>query len=125
MAIVFDTYAWIEYFSGTIKGSKVKKYLKENDILTPIIVLLELSYKAEKEGWNFNKYYNFIKFNSEIVGINEEFVLSFGNFYNEIKKQIKNIGITDIIILHTAMMKNAKILTGDKHFSEFENTIIL
>jgi len=31
------------------------------------------------------KELNFIKFNSEIVEIDEKFVLSFGNFYNKIK----------------------------------------
>jgi|SRR3989344_1185679 len=125
MEIIFDTYAWVEYFNGTNKGIIVKKYLEEEEILTPIIVLLELSYKADKEGWNFNKCLNFIKFNSEIVEIDEKFVLSFGNFYNKIKKQIKKIGITDVIILHTSMMKNTKILTGDEHFSKIDNVIIL
>ncbi len=125
MAVIFDTYAWVEYFNGTNKGIIVKKYLEEEEILTPIIVLLELSYKADKENWDFSKYLNFIKVNSEIVGIDEKFVLSFGNFYNKIKKQIKKIGITDVIILHTSMMKNAKILTGDEHFSKMDNVIIL
>jgi len=50
MAIVFDTYAWIEYFSATKKGEKVKEYLENSEIITPVIVLLELSYKADKEG---------------------------------------------------------------------------
>ncbi|MEK6906237.1 MAG: PIN domain-containing protein [Nanoarchaeota archaeon] len=125
MAIVFDTYAWIEYFNGTNKGEIVRKYMGENEILTPVIVLLELSYKADKEGWNFKDYLKFIKLNSEIVGINEKFVLLFGDFYNKIKKSIKKIGITDIIILHTANINDAKILTGDKHFEKIDNVIML
>jgi len=125
VAIVFDTYAWIEYFNGTEKGNVVKNYLENNDILTPVIVLLELSYKADKEGWNFTDYLKFIKANSEVVGINEKFVLSFGNFYNKIKKHIKKVGITDIIILHTSIINDAKILTGDKHFEKVENVIML
>lgn len=68
---------------------------------------------------------NFIKIKSEIVGINEEFVLSFGNVYNKMKKKIRKIGITDIIIIHTAILNEAKILTGDPHFSKIDRTILL
>ena len=49
MKIVFDTFAWVEYFKGSIKGRKVEQLLKENEIITPLIVLLELSYLAERE----------------------------------------------------------------------------
>ena len=125
MEIVFDTYAWIEYFSATDKGKKVKEYLENNNIITPVIVLLELSYKADKEGWDFEKFFNFINHNSEIVGISKEFIFSFGKTYNSFKNKIKKIGITDIIIINTSLMSNAKILTGDLHFSKLNNSIML
>ena len=125
MAIVFDTYAWIEYFNATKKGIVVQKYLESDDVITPTIVLLELSYKSEKEGWDFNKHLNFIKTNSRITGVNEKFILTFGKAYNNIRKKIKKIGITDIIVIHTAEMNDAKILTGDEHFKEIVNTIML
>ena len=125
MAIVFDTYAWVEYFDGTKKGGIVGKYLEEEEVITPSIVLLELSYKSDKEGWDFNKYLNFIKTNSKIIGVNEKFILTFGRAYNNIKKQVKNIGITDIIIIHTAEMNDAKILTGDEHFEKTGKAIVL
>jgi predicted nucleic acid-binding protein len=125
VAIVFDTYAWIEYFNATKKGVIVEKYLEEKEVITPSIVLLELSYKSDKEGWDFNKYLNFIKSNSKIVGVNEKFILTFGKSYNNIKKQVKTIGITDIIIIHTAKISEAQILTGDEHFKKIENVIML
>ena len=68
MKTVFDTYAWIEFFEGTEKGKIVKKYLMENKVLTPSIVILELSYKADREGWDFKKHLNFIILHSEIFG---------------------------------------------------------
>ena len=88
MKIVFDTFAWIEYFQGTKKGKKVKEYLENNEILTPVIVLLELSYKADKEGWDFKKFLDFIKYKSEIIRLNEEFILNFGKLYNKTKNKI-------------------------------------
>lgn len=125
MKLVFDTFAWIEYFEGTKKGKKVEEFFEREEILTPLIVLLELSYKADKEGWNCKQILNFIKSHSRIIGINEEFVLSFGELYNQTKEKIKGIGFADIIILNTALLNNARILTGDPHFSKLNNSIIL
>lgn len=125
MKIVFDTYAWVEFFEGTEKGKTVKKYLMENKVLTPSIVLLELSYKADREGWDFKKHLNFIKLNSEIIGFDEKFIFSFGQMYNRIKKQIKDIGFADVIVLNTAIINDSNILTGDKHFAKIDRAIML
>lgn len=125
MTIVFDTYAWIEYFLGSKKGMVVKNYLENEKIITPLIVLLELSYKADKENWDFKKYLNFIKVKSEIIGMNENFILSFGGIYNNIKKQVRGISLADIIVLNTAILNDAKVLTGDKHFLNVSNAILL
>ncbi len=46
MKIVFDTYAWVEFFEGTRKGKIVNEYLENEEVLTPSIVLLELSYRC-------------------------------------------------------------------------------
>lgn len=125
MKIVFDTYAWIEYFNATKKGIIVKKYLEEEEVITPTIVLLELSYRADQEKWDFSKYLSFVKANSKIIGFNEKFALSFGKLYNQTKKQIKDISIADIIILNTAILNDAKVLTGDKHFEKIDGAIII
>jgi len=125
MRIVFDTYAWIEYFLDTKKGKIVDKYLLENEIITPSIVLLELSYLSEKQGWSISKVFDFIKLKSSIIGFNNKFILEFGKIYNDAKKRIKGIGIADCIILTMAKLHNAKILTGDKHFKDFDETIFL
>lgn len=123
--VVFDTYAWIEYFEGSKKGEIVKGYLEDSEVLTPVAVLLELSYKADRDGWDFKKHLNFIKLNSKIIGFNEEFILSFGNVYNRMKKRIKDFGLADAIVLNTANLHDAKILTGDKHFSGINEAIII
>ena len=63
--------------------------MESEEVLTPSIVLLELSYKSEKEGWDFNSFFNFIKTHSKIAGMNEQFILSFGQAYNKVKSKIK------------------------------------
>ena len=66
MKIIFDTYAWIEYFLGSNKGKEVDSYLKDNDIITPILVIIELNYKSDKEKWDFEHILDFIKSKSTI-----------------------------------------------------------
>ncbi|MEK6860649.1 MAG: PIN domain-containing protein [Nanoarchaeota archaeon] len=124
MSVVLDTYAWIEYFLGSEEGKIVESYLKK-DPITPFIVLLELSYRADKEVWDFRRYLDFIKINSRITGLNEKFILKFGSFYNRTKKEIPTIGIADVIVLLTANEEKAKILTGDEHFKNIPDTIFL
>ncbi|MBI2451900.1 PIN domain-containing protein [Candidatus Pacearchaeota archaeon] len=125
MKIVFDTSAWIEYFEGSSKGKTVDKYLKESEVITPSIALLELSYKADKKGWDIRKHLNFIKLKSTIAGINESFVLNFGRIYNQSKKEIRDFSLADAVILTTSKIHKAKILTEDSHFSSFDNSIII
>ena len=115
----------MEYFLDTQNAGIVEDYLNKSAILTPSIVLLDLSYKSDREGWDFKRLLNFIKLNSKIIGLNDSFVLDFGKVYNKLKKEVKKIGITDIIIIHTAKMYNAKILTGDEHFSKIDCVIML
>lgn len=116
MRILFDTYAWVEYFRGSAKGEKVHKFLKKEEILTPSIVLVELSCKAFKEDWNFVKCLEFIKTKSLIVDLNEELIINIGKVYCEMRKKKPHFSLPDSIILCTAITEKAKILTGDKHF---------
>ena len=44
--IVFDSYAWLEYFSGSSKGNVVKGIIgSSEEILTPSICLAEIKRK--------------------------------------------------------------------------------
>jgi len=124
MKIIFDTYAWIEYFIGSKKGEVVKSYFN-NEILTPTLVLMELSYRFGQEGWDFKKFLNFIKSKSTIIGVNENTILEFGKIYNLLKKKDKSISFVDAVIFALAKIENSKILTGDLHFKEFENVEFL
>ena len=116
MKILLDTYAWIEYFKGSAKGKKVQNFLKNEEILTPSIALVELSCKAFKEDWDFVKCLEFIKTKSLIVDLNEEIIINIGKVYCEMRKEKPHFSLPDSIILCSAIIEKAKILTGDKHF---------
>ena len=123
--IVFDTYAWIEYFLGSKKGENVKSILEEDNILTPSLVLVELSVKSAKEGWDFEKHLEFIKSKSLIVGINGEIIKQAGGFYVAMRKKNPSFGLIDALIFLVAKEHQAKIITGDPHFKNLENVEFL
>ena len=121
MRVLFDTYAWVEYFLGTTKGKIVEKILEQNEVLTPVIVLVELSCKAARERWNFNKQLEFIKAKSLILDIGEKVILKTGSIYLKMRLKIKDFGLIDAIILATSMIEMADIVTGDKHVRNLNN----
>ncbi len=123
--IVLDCSAWVEYLKGSDLGEIVKKYIAENDIVTPSIVLIELSCKAEKEKWNFQEQLKFIKSKSTIIGLTERMILQCGKNYIEQRKKKPKFGIADAIILTTAKEINAKILTKDNDFQGLNEVILL
>ena len=123
--IIFDSYAWIEYFLGTDKGKIVESYFEKEKIITPSIVLVELSCKAEKENWNFKEYLTFIKSKSQIIGMSEEIIIKCGKIYHYEKSRKKKFGIIDAIMLTITRNLNSKILTGDRHFSDIKEAVMI
>jgi predicted nucleic acid-binding protein len=128
---VIDSYVWIEYFRGTKKGEIAKKYIEIENSATPTIVIAELSRKllyevlAKRETMEGreNKL-NFIKTSTLVIELNEEIAILAGEIDIERKKLIKGWGMADSIILATARVKGAKIVTGDQHFKDLKNNVI-
>jgi predicted nucleic acid-binding protein len=128
---VIDSYVWIEYFRGTKRGEIAKKYIEIENSATPTIVIAELSRKllyevlAKRETMEGreNKL-NFIKTSTLVIELNEEIAILAGEIDIERKKLIKGWGMADSIILATARVKGAKIVTGDQHFKDLKNNVI-
>lgn len=123
--IIFDTYAWIEYFRGSPPGKKVQIFLDNEDVITPSLVLVELSVKAAKEGWDFEKHLRFIQAHSLIIGISENVVKQSGKLYVMMRKKHSQFGLIDAVIFLTGKERNARILTGDPHFKGLDNVEFL
>jgi len=122
--IIFDTYAWIEYFNGSEKGMKVEQYFSK-EVFTPNVVLLELSCKLAKQNIKLQKYLDFIKINSRILQLNENIIKETGKTYVEIRKKAKDFSMIDSVILTSARIIGAKVITGDKHFEGLKEAIML
>lgn len=129
---VIDAYAWIEYFKGSKPGEKVKHYVETEDAVTPTVVIAELSRKLLmeiKRGVETTEgrraKLEFIGTSTAIVDLSRDIAELSGEIDIERKSKMKNWGLADSMILATALRSNAKVVTGDKHFSDLKNNVIM
>lgn len=109
--IVFDSYAWFEYFFGTSKGQKVRGYIDNSKeiIVTPAHVFYEVKNKLIRENKPFNDW---IRFMSE-RSLSEPFTATIA--INAVDVRLKySLKTSDAFIYATAMEKKSKLLTGDQ-----------
>jgi len=122
--VVFDTFTWIEYLKDSEHADKIESYFQD-EIYTPLIVLFELSCKSAREGWDFKHIMGFIKSKSKATGSDEELIINSGKTWVEMRKIQPRFSLADSIILSTARRLNAKVLTGDKHFKNLPEAVML
>ena len=108
---VIDSYAWVEYFRGSKEGELAKEYIENNHCATSAINIAELSEKYKRENKDFEKDMEFITSVAKIVEVSCGIALEAGRLNFENKKNIKNWGMADSIVLATAKMLNAKVVT--------------
>lgn len=123
---IIDSYAWIEYFRGTSLGEKARPYVESREAATATITISELREKYLKESWNyFNEDLNFITSTALVVPLEKAVAISAGEINHAMKRAIKGWGISDSIILATARLSSARVVTGDEHFKGLKETIFL
>ncbi len=115
--IVFDTYAWIEYFRGTEEGRAAKMYVESNDeIAVSSLCLAEIRIKYGREGHDAADKLRFILSRSIVVDVTGEIALLAA------EQRLKHgLYIVDALMYATALRFNSKLLTGDRHFQKLEN----
>ena len=128
---VIDSYAWIEYFSGSNKGQAAKKYIEEEGAATPTIVIAELSRKLTKEIALGRETVDgrltrlgFLRSASSVIDLTEEIATLSGEIDVERKRRVPRWGLADSVILATARTVNAKVVTGDGHFRDLSQEIV-
>lgn len=121
---MLDSYAWIEYFSGSEQGAQVKNYLKNNNIISPTITLAEISRKYSREGFQEDEIRRrllFIVSKSLLKEITIEIALEAAKAHSELaqkakKEHLNSPSLADAIVLATARIEGVKVVTGDEHF---------
>lgn len=129
---IIDAYAWIEYFRASKAGEVAKKYIESENSATPTVVVAEISRKLLKEIELGNetqegrlKRLEFIRASSRIVDLDFEIAAKAGEIDVDMKRKIKGWGLADSIILCTARTVEGKVVTGDEHFRDLEETILI
>jgi predicted nucleic acid-binding protein len=109
--VTFDTYAWVEYFSGTRKGELARDYVESPCvILTPAIALFELSRKYLREGKPQEKAVAFVCQRSKVVPFDSELALVASRIAVE-----RKLAAADAAVYATGIANSSVILTGDDH----------
>lgn len=127
MRLVFDTYAWVEYFEGSPQGKKVNDFLENRDItaITPSIVLAELSdsHHRGRVRTSWAEIVKFITLNTHLQDITPEIAFQAGKIKNELRKKQPAFGIIDGAVYATALLLHGHLVTGDHHLTKEKEVI--
>jgi predicted nucleic acid-binding protein len=99
---------------------------------TPSIVVAEVSRKLLKEveakketRAERGQHLEFIRSSSQILQLTFDLAASAGEIDLDMKKKVRGWGLVDSIILTFARSANAKVVTGDEHFREIKEAIMI
>jgi predicted nucleic acid-binding protein len=135
LKLVVDTYAWIELFSGSLKGKKVQNLIHDaEEIVTPSIVLAEFAKKYLRDKLpesDLKHRLGLIHSMSHTIDLTTDLAVASAKAYFEMlentrKKKIAGSsrpGLADGIILATTRMVHGKVVSGDPHFENLPDTI--
>jgi predicted nucleic acid-binding protein len=124
---VVDAWAWVEYLIGSERGTKVKEILENesNEIYTCAVTLAEIVSKVAREEKDVETAYSLLLSNSQIIDADEELSRNAGELHAEMRQILKDFGLADSYVLATARKLKSIILTGDAHFNNLTNVVLL
>jgi len=123
---VIDSYAWIEYFRGTESGKKVRSYVEGGTAATSVLTLAELREKYLREKWStFDEDVAYITSRTSLTQVDRDVAILAGEINHRRKAEKKGWGMADSLILATARVASAKVVTGDRHFEGLPDAILV
>jgi len=124
---VIDAYAWIEYLIGSDTGAKVYAILEKetNETYTCAVTVAEVVSKVAREGKDIKVAYDVLLSNSKVINADEELSKDAGLVHAEVRKTEKDFGLADAYVLATARKLKSKVLTGDPHFKNMKEAVLL
>ena len=120
-SVFFDTYAWVEYLEGSEEGEAARRYLEDEEcqVYTSILTVAELSDVFQRGGLRtkleWTRIENFMLLNSTLVALDAREMAEAGALKAQRKRQFKDFGLIDAIILRSSRKVGAKLLTNDPH----------
>jgi predicted nucleic acid-binding protein len=127
MIYIIDSYAWIEYFIGSDKGTVVRNLFFEsnNKFYTVICCLAEVQEWALRNNKDFDDLFKVIRASSSILDITEDNWISAAKEKFEQRKMQKDFGLIDSLILIKQKELSCGVISGDSHFKRLPNVCFL
>lgn len=124
--MMLDSFAWMEYFMGTRKGEKVKTLVDDDSQLyTSPIVIAEIYSKSLRTDGKAEERKDFITKRCAVVALEVNIAIEAAKIHAENKVKTPDFGLADAIILASARSRKIKVLTGDPHFKNFKDAVML
>ncbi len=134
MNLTVDTFAWVEIFRGTPLGRRAQALMNEaEDCFTPSVALAEVASIAVRSGLSDALILNELRLvaeSSRIVPIDGQLAVVAARALVELRESARarglaTPGLSDALVLATARVLGAKLLTGDPHFQSYRETLWL
>lgn len=122
---IIDSSAWIEYFSGSTKGIKIKDIIETSIIGTSLLSIVEIADKYERENKEFEDNLSFIKSRATIIPITINIALEAAKIKKEIRTKNSKFSIADSIHIATVRSENSRFITSDNDFTSFKNILLI
>lgn len=118
---LLDTWAWVEYFEGTVAGAAVRPMVEKGDAATCILTIAEMSdlhARAERPG--LEEKLLFIAARGPIYNISHEAASRAGRTKWAQRRKGIPLGLGDAIIYEVAREHGLEVVTGDPGFRGLE-----
>ena len=125
MIFIIDSWAWIEYFTGSKSGLKLKKLIdnKNHKFITLECTLSEVKSYCLRTNSNFSSIHNIIKKNSIMLPVQIDIWLKAAETKYEIRKKIKDFGLIDAILVAKQNELDCMLISGDEHFKNMKKIV--
>ena len=124
--MMLDSFAWMEYFMGTQKGEKVQKLIDDDmQLYTSPIVIAEIYSKSLRTDGKAEVRKDFIMKRCAVVAFDVKIAVEAAKIHAQNRVKTHDFGLADSIILASARSRKIKVLTGDPHFKNFKDAVML
>ncbi len=119
---MLDSWAWIEYTRISPQSERVRLYIEGDEpAITSAINIAEVyRFFLAKKPRETEHYLSFILARANVIPVDTEIAKTAAKICHE-----KKMGLADAIVLATAQLKGAKIITGDPDFKNEKNVELI
>jgi len=124
--LVVDSWAWVEYLSGSELGKKAEKAIEEaQEIWVSTVSVAEVVSKYRRKGMDEAPALRAMTTLSKVGAPGLEDAQEAGKIHAALKRTVPNFSFGDSFVLQLARRLDANVLTGDPDFSGLKEAELL